>query len=70
MIVNDTRRIIGYSTVKIERVSDCTSPGSGVLYILIDDLTSISDLLLFTLSSASKPHFEKRPVIGNCIKFL
>ena len=49
-------------------MSNCTSPGRGALCILIGDLTSKSALLLFTLLSASKPHFKKRPVIVNPIK--
>ena len=46
-------------------VSNWPRPGLGVLCILICDLTSESALLLFTLLSVSKPHFEKGPVIGN-----
>ena len=48
-------------------MSDCTSPGSGVLCILISDPTSKSALLLFTLLSESKPHPKNFPVIGNLI---
>ena len=49
-------------------VRNCPRHGYGVLYILIDDLTSKSSMLLFTLLSTSKPHFEKWPVMGNHIK--
>ena len=41
-------------------VSGCPSPGREVLCIFIDDLTMKRALLLFTLLSASTPHFEKR----------
>ena len=48
-------------------VSNCPSPECGVLCILIGNLTVKSALLLFNILSASKLHFEKRPVIGNHI---
>ena len=44
------------------------SPGRAVLRILIEDLTSKSNLLLLYLLSATKLYFEKRPVIFNPIK--
>ena len=43
-------------------------PVHDLLFILIGDLTLEITLSLFTLLSASKPHFKKRPVIGNMIK--
>ena len=42
--------------------------GRGVICISIGDLTSKSVLFLFTLLGASKPHFEKIPVIVDPIK--
>ena len=51
-------------------VSDCPSPERGKLYIFIGDLISKISLLLFTILSASKYQFKKRPVIGNHIKWL
>ena len=50
-------------------VRNCPGPERGILCIFIGDLNSKSSLLLFTLLSARKPHFEKRPVIGNIIKY-
>ena len=38
---------------------NCPRPGHGLLCILIDDITSKSSLLLFTLLRVIKPHFEK-----------
>ena len=49
-------------------VSNCPSPERGALCIFIGELTLKNALLLFTLLSASKPHFKKRPFIGNRIK--
>ena len=51
-------------------VRGCPSPVRGILCILIGDLTPKSALLLFTLLSASKPYFKKRPIIGNNIECL
>ena len=45
-------------------------PEHGILCILIGKLTLKSALLLFTLLITIKPHFEKRPVIGNPTKCL
>ena len=49
-------------------VSGRPRPGSGVLYILIGDLTSKIALVLLTLLISSKPHFEKCPGIVKPIK--
>ena len=45
-----------------------TISGCCVLCILNGDLNLKSALLLFTLLSASKPHFKKRSVIDNLTK--
>ena len=49
-------------------VTYCPSPGRGVLYIFIDDLTPKSALVLLALLSASKPYLKNRPGIVNPIK--
>ena len=50
-------------------VSNFSSPGHGVLYILIGDLTLQFALVKLTLLCASKPHLEKYPGIVNPIKW-
>ena len=50
-------------------VSDCPRPWRVVLCILIGEIPFKRALLIWTLLSASKPNFKKRPVIGNRIKF-
>ena len=49
-------------------VSDCPSPGRGLLYMFIGELTSKLALVLLTLLCASKHHFEDCSGIVNPIK--